>query len=330
MSQAQIQVVRAPESLRLAAAKRLVGVPERARERAARQLLASAPRFGIDLDLLWISLDATRRPPRVGEAVMVVPGEGRTAMLFLSVLAGRGDTRDEDRKHAERVAVLRAAFEGIAACGRDIRLAQALPERDEAWSIRAYRDAGMQLVGDLSYLQRAIRATGPAPPTPPGSWEWPEGVEVVGADTCTDEQIVAALDRSYEDTLDCPELCGMREMPDVLASHRATGVYDPARWWVVRVDGRPEGCVLMSHCPDQGALELVYIGLSPVLRGRGLGRTLLDRAIEANAGCGAERLTCAVDHRNAPALRMYDAMGFGEFASRTALVRPFPPTRAGA
>ncbi|MEZ6241810.1 MAG: GNAT family N-acetyltransferase [Phycisphaerales bacterium] len=325
MTQTQIQVIRAPESLRLAAAKRLVSVPERARERAARQLLDSAPRFGIDLDLLWVSLDESRRPPRVGEVAMAVPGAGRTAMIFLSVLADRGDGRDEARRHAERVAVVRAALEGLARCGRDIRLAQALPEEGEAWSIRAFEEGGMRHVGELAYLQRPMRASGGVSPLLPSRWAWPEGVGVTPAGEAGEEALGVALERTYEETLDCPELCGLREISDVLSSHRATGVYDPARWWVVTLEGRPEGCVLMSHCPDQGALELVYVGLSPRLRGRRLGRALLERAIEANAGCGATRVTCAVDRRNTPALRMYDALGFSEFASRTALVCAITP-----
>lgn len=329
MTQAKIQVVRAPESLRLAAAKRLVSVPERARERAARQLLDSAPRFGIDLDLMWVTLDDSKRPPAVGEAVMLVPGAGRTAMVFLSVPADASDGRDEARRHAERVAVLRAAFDALASEPRDIRLVQALPEIGDEASIGPCEEAGMLRVGDLSYLQARLEPTRGRPRLGPGHWAWPEGVEVVTAEGVGDDELEAVLDRTYEQTLDCPELCGMREMGDVLTSHRATGEYDPARWWVVRKDGRGEGCVLMSHCPDQGALELVYIGLSPALRGSGLGRALLTRAIEANAGCGATRVTCAVDRRNAPALRVYEAMGFEEFGSRTALVRAIGRADAG-
>lgn len=325
MTQTQIQVVRAPETLRLAAAKRLVSVPERAREKAARQLLDSAPRFGIDLDLMWITLDESWRPARVGEVAMAVPGAGRTAMIFLSVPADAGDGRDESRRHAERVAVVRAALEGLGACGRDIRLAQALPEEGEAWSVRAFEGGGMRRVGELAYMQRPLRASVGGAPLSPGRWAWPAGVTVEAVGAGGERDLGAALDRTYEDTLDCPELCGLREIADVLASHRATGVYDPARWWVVRLDGRPEGCVLMSHCPEQGALELVYIGLSPRLRGGGLGRTLLERAIEANAGCGAARVTCAVDRRNAPALKVYGALGFSEFASRSALIASIAP-----
>ena len=103
--------------------------------------------------------------------------------------------------------------------------------------------------------------------------------------------LIEALDKSYEDTLDCPELCGVRTTEDVLASHKATGDFDPEHWWLVQLDGRPEGCVLMSRCPDQGALELVYLGLSTALRGRGLGRLLLDRAIRSASDASSTRCT---------------------------------------
>ena len=75
-----------------------------------------------------------------------------------------------------------------------------------------------------------------------------------------------ALERSYVDTLDCPELCGLRVVDDVLESHRSVGVFDPGMWWLVMAEDEPEGCMLLSACPEQNAVELVYLGISPRLR----------------------------------------------------------------
>ena len=123
------------------------------------------------------------------------------------------------------------------------------------------------------------------------------------------------------DTLDCPELCGLRRTDDVIASHLATGVFHPETWWLVFEDGEPEGCVLMSHCPEHDSVELVYLGLSPRLRRRGLGERLLRCAIARCARYSAASVTCAVDRRNAPAVALYERLGFRAFASRIALVR---------
>ena len=41
---------------------------------------------------------------------------------------------------------------------------------------------------------------------------------------------------------------------------------------VLRDQGAPAGCMLLNRCPEQRVVELVYIGLAPGLRGRGLSR----------------------------------------------------------
>jgi RimJ/RimL family protein N-acetyltransferase len=134
--------------------------------------------------------------------------------------------------------------------------------------------------------------------------------------------LIAALDRSYEQTLDCPELCGLRRTHDVLDSHRATGAWSPALWWLVYLHDQPHGCLLINHCPEHSSVELVYLGVSPQLRGRGLGTRLLDLGLSLLAGVEADHIACAVDLRNIPARRLYERAGFREFGRRIALVRP--------
>jgi ribosomal protein S18 acetylase RimI-like enzyme len=129
-----------------------------------------------------------------------------------------------------------------------------------------------------------------------------------------------ALERTYEETMDCPELCGMRVVGDVLESHRSVGVFDPGMWWLVMDSGEPEGCMLLSACPEQNAVELVYLGLSPRLRGRGLGSSLLMMGVQSLTGRPEKMLTCAVDTRNAPAMALYRRCGFQRFAVRVPLV----------
>ena len=113
----------------------------------------------------------------------------------------------------------------------------------------------------------------------------------------------------------------MRPTEDVLDSHRATGAFDPNRWWLVTLEGEPEGCCLMTHCPSHRSVELVYIGLSPAIRGKGVGSRVLCTALRAVRGIDADEVTCAVDRANAPALRLYAALGFEEFTGRAAFVK---------
>lgn len=200
-----------------------------------------------------------------------------------------------------------------------IRLAQALPEPDEPWAVTAFVDAGFRRVGDLVYMRRPFTE-----PLAPGDETWPDGVairRVTGFDADR-AALIEALDKTYRDTLDCPELCGLRETADVLDSHRATGIFDPGLWWVVTLKGRPQGCILLARAPEHRSVELVYLGLSPELRGRGMGAKLLRLGLShLGADVDADFMACAVDLRNAPALRLYERFGFREFGRRVALVR---------
>src|SRR5690606_15135527 len=195
-------------------------------------------------------------------------------------------------------------------------------EPRETWSAAAFLGAGFRKVGDLAYLKRPMAGLPEPDPTP-----WPAGIEVRSIQDPADRPLLlAALERTYQNTLDCPELCGLRETADVLDSHRSTGVFDPRRWWIVLLNGEPHGCALFSHCPDHNSVELVYLGLSPALRSRGLGTRVLSHGLSSLRGIAAEKVTCAVDLRNTPAQRLYARFGFREFGRRIAMVRPL---RAG-
>jgi ribosomal protein S18 acetylase RimI-like enzyme len=54
---------------------------------------------------------------------------------------------------------------------------------------------------------------------------------------------------------------------------------------------------------------VIYLGLTPAARGRGLGRAVLRRALEL-ARANTPRLELAVDLRNTPAVQLYRATGF--------------------
>lgn len=334
------KVVRIPERLWLSAASRLVSQTAPNREAAARRLVAAAPVHGIDLSLMWgvVGRDGPGSE-YLRQVVLAVPGAGRTLMLFQSEPGPGGDIDGPSVALRERVASINAA---CAHFGRpdvpagekvpEVRLAQGLPEPAESWAVAAFERAGFMRVGNLAYLKKPIRDAALAGTGVPRAIEWPEGIRVrscaeLGSDLRTDAALLVALDSSYLDTLDCPELCGLRETKDVLASHRATGVWDPALWWLVFEESHgagevPRGCMLLNRCPEQRAVELVYIGLAPTVRGRGVASKLLDLAIRSARGPTADELTCAVDRRNQPALNLYGRAGFKPIADRVAFVRP--------
>jgi ribosomal protein S18 acetylase RimI-like enzyme len=67
--------------------------------------------------------------------------------------------------------------------------------------------------------------------------------------------------------------------------------------------------VLLAEIPTRDAWEVVYLGLTPVARGRGLGRITLRHALELARPC-VSRLELAVDIRNTPATCLYRSAGF--------------------
>jgi ribosomal protein S18 acetylase RimI-like enzyme len=216
-------------------------------------------------------------------------------------------------------------------------LAQALLLPKEARAARAFGDAGFDVLADLGYLRwRPGRPGGGGSRTSPAeAWAAGVGAERFRADGVTlqrvssldgsarDRVLREALRQSYEGTLDCPALCRMRTVDDVLSSHRAVGVFDPSLWWVIESEGRPSGALLWSRTEGGGvsSAELVYMGLSPRLRGKGLGGKLLAFSREELTARGIAELTCAVDLANTPARNLYDRFGFRRWAVRRAFVR---------
>lgn len=316
-----VKVVRAGPALYVPAARRLVSQLNPDIDAAAKRLVESGPSHGIDFGLCWVTLEPGSTSS-VSQACLMVLGAGKTAMVFLSEPSNDGES---ERGPEERCACLRAACENLRkASGKDIHIAQALPEHAEAWSVQALNEAGFIKVGDLSYVRRDVgRGVAKAQ-----AEDWPEGVEFVRFSRLPtrpdpDSVLIEAMEATYEGTLDCPELCGLRETTDVLASHRSTGEYDPSLWWVAFWQGRPRGCVLLNRCPDQRSVELVYMGLGDGLRGKGLSRRMLLGAMnDALSGRPGWAVTCAVDERNTPALSLYRGLGFKAFTRRVAMVRP--------
>ncbi|MBX3420025.1 MAG: GNAT family N-acetyltransferase [Pirellulaceae bacterium] len=121
------------------------------------------------------------------------------------------------------------------------------------------------------------------------------------------------LGQTFHNTLDCPELNGLRSDRNVLASFLVDRRFRASRLWEVLWDGQqPIGCLLL--CPHRdGLVELLYTGLVPAARGKGLGKLLVQRALEVSRACGATSLALAVDVRNSPAIAMYQRSGFMAF-----------------
>lgn len=92
-----------------------------------------------------------------------------------------------------------------------------------------------------------------------------------------------------------------------LAAHLARG---EVTIWIARVEERTAGYFELERHAD-GAVEILYFGLTPEFIGRGLGGPLLTRAVREAWALGATRVwlhTCTLDAPHA--LENYRARGF--------------------
>jgi len=133
----------------------------------------------------------------------------------------------------------------------------------------------------------------------------------------------ATIERSYQGTLDCPELDGTRTIDEVVEGHRAQGKFHADCWWLAFDGPHPVGVALLVEMPDEQTWELAYLGIVPEYRRRGLSRTLLLHALHALHGRLATRVVLAVDDRNTPALRLYEKSGFAKLESSDVYLHVF-------
>ncbi len=231
---------------------------------------------------------------------------------------------DEGVQRGERVGVLQVVADELAGVVVEaVRVMQSLPEPSEAWASEAFLMGGFTHCGTLAYMRLGLNRTHARSN---GEFEGPPDVRLrpvagLGEERNWRSRMERALEASYVGSQDCPELWGMRETGDVLDSHLATGQWDPSLWWLIEHGDAPAGVALFNPLGDGVGCELVYVGLAPELRGKGLGARLIAIGTHACARQGLREMTCAVDRRNTPALRLYERWGFREFAEREAFVR---------
>ena len=131
----------------------------------------------------------------------------------------------------------------------------------------------------------------------------------------------ATLLRSYEGSLDCPELNGRREPRDIIAAHQAHGRHEPDFWWLIRYAGEPAGVLIAAGIPGTTGYEIAYVGVVPQMRERGVARETMRRALAQMRVREASEVAITVDSRNQPALQLYASLGFEEFDCREVYLR---------
>ncbi|HEY7119339.1 MAG TPA: GNAT family N-acetyltransferase [Tepidisphaeraceae bacterium] len=269
---------------------------------AAAEFIAMGRERGITFDGIHVA----EHQGRLVSAVLPVISPGRT-MLILSPPGGLAKGMDAGTRRLIEPVCRYCAQWGV-------HLAQALVDPQDAALERVFADEAFARMAELYYLQVQAAADAPYPSLPPGvSW-------VTYSDR-THGLFGRAVLASYQDSLDCPALNGRRNVEDILAGHKATGMFDPTTWLVLREGESPLGVLLLSESLRGDAVELVYLGLAAAARGRGLGEVLMRQALAITGRSRQPRLCLAVDSRNAPALKLYYRHGMQRIGSKVAMLR---------
>lgn len=273
----------------------------------ARRFIEYSRDHRITLDSMWARLDAQGR---VEATVLAVPHPGRTAMVFASSAIDRASTRS-------LAGLIDHAAKELSSLR--VNLAQVLLDPSETHQHEVFIAAGFQDLATLSYLERRLRE-GRAGRS--ACAVWPSGMTTVPFAESRRHELVDVLQRSYEDTLDCPGLRGYRRTEDILEGHCASGLFEPQLWTILRDGARAIGALLLNPSADHHSIELVYLGLAKEARGRGLGRQLLRYGFHLVRNRRERTMTLAVDEANAPAMSLYLQEGFQPALRRLALIRP--------
>jgi len=269
----------------------------------------------LDVDALWAAYE--NGVPSV--SALLVPSAGRAAMLFLTPISIDAAIPGELGPQGARKVLAELASRVCSSQDpQSLQLVQALLEPHQLLERQALLEAGFSELAELSYMSRRIKdaatSVWPDPPLPVGYSvrPWTEAARPLFA---------AAIEASYEQTMDCPGLVGMRSMQDVLAGHMGAGRFDPNLWHVVLdLNGHPVAVLLLAEVPLVESMEMVYLGLAPSVRGQGVGRALVRWAVSLSAYRHAQALTLAVDEANEPALMLYRSMGFNVTAHKSAMI----------
>jgi mycothiol synthase len=201
--------------------------------------------------------------------------------------------------------------------GRGTKVAQALLAGDDA--LLAGDDApfagplernGFPFLTRLEYLRHFLEL-------PSNQLAGPERLTYQTFAECDPALFGDVLLGTYEGTLDCPEINGVRTAAEVIAGHQGGGDFDPRRWWLARLGGEPVGVLLVNALPESGAWDLAYVGVVPAARRRGVGAELVVKALWEAKAAGVPMMSLAVDARNEPARRLYRRLSFEPFGERS-------------
>jgi putative acetyltransferase len=112
-----------------------------------------------------------------------------------------------------------------------------------------------------------------------------------------------------------------KEKP-ILADPRATILDSGGRIFFATAGERCVGCCALIRLTDK-EFELAKMAVEPSYQRAGIGRRLLQAAIEEARSAGARRLYLETNHVLTPAIRLYESMGFRHIDANRVIPSPY-------
>jgi ribosomal protein S18 acetylase RimI-like enzyme len=225
---------------------------------------------------------------------MLVQSAGKTGFLVHSPAAAPGVDFDA-------LAALISHVSRLGLAG-GLSMVQELLAPGPSRDIMALTRAGFDLLAELIYMRQEL-CEAPAPRPLAGATRLNYGQYGEG-------ELGEVILRTYEDSRDCPRLRGVRRIEDIIAGHKASGIFCPEEWAIYYLRGKAAGCTLINDSASGEDAELVYFGVVPEFRGIGISRLMLRDGAAQLLCRGKRRLSLAVDARNDFACRLYESEGF--------------------
>ncbi len=276
---------------------------------AIDHFLRFAEQQGLSLDGLWAAYDG--QTPVYSS--LIVPGAGKTAVLFTSPLTS-----------AAQLPLATNLVKNVLAnqSPEQTRLVQVLLEPMHRREQTMLERAGFSKLAALIYMRRSCLSAQLDDQAGLESYIECEGrtlKRIVWSEE-NRQHFASAIEMSYLDTLDCPNLVGVRHIEDIIAGHMAVGRFEADLWSAYYADDEPAAVLLLNPLIDRPELELVYLGLAPAFREKRLATRLMQQAIATARARHDTGIHLAVDQLNTPAVKLYKGLGFRATGRKTAMI----------
>lgn len=206
------------------------------------------------------------------------------------------------------------------------------------WSRQCYAQAGLKklaILGQFEWINHRTEEYCAFSPVPPINRQIEFTRNTSGTDIplnlipWTDDltpALCSVVERTYEASLDVPQLNGIRSTKDTLTGYLSASPGSEPFWWLIqhREESREnEFCAVMLIAQHNATTaELVYFGVCPEYRGKGIGRMLVKKMQQQSMEMGIERILLAVDDQNSFASRLYREAGFQRIGTAEVWFRP--------